>query len=66
MIMNVHANAIRTAQYARTPGNDVIEARHTIAYLVEKAAVLLLLGAACAALFGIVTGTGADLPMLLP
>jgi hypothetical protein len=37
-----------------------------IAFIVEKATILLLVGTAWAALVGVITGAGADLPMLLP
>jgi len=36
-----------------------------IAFIVEKATIVVLLGAACTSLFAIMTGTGSDLPMLL-
>ena len=38
---------------------------NVISLFVEKATIAVLLGAACACLFAIMTGTGADLPMLL-
>jgi hypothetical protein len=38
---------------------------NVIAFIVEKTIIAALLGAACASLFAIMTGTGTDLPMLL-
>jgi hypothetical protein len=38
---------------------------NVIAFIIEKAAIAVLLGAACASLFAIMTGLSTDLPMLL-
>jgi hypothetical protein len=39
---------------------------NAISFIVEKAGIVVLFSTACAALFASMTGTGADLPMLLP